>query len=51
MNLQVRLPVSARSQLEARVENLRREHPGLHISVASLVRDLVLRELRAESMK
>lgn len=43
--VQVRLPATACAELETRAEKLRALHPGLRVSIASVVRDLVLREI------
>jgi hypothetical protein len=45
-SLIVRVPASAREALERRADAIRREHPGLHITIGGVVRDLVLRGLR-----
>jgi hypothetical protein len=45
-SLIVRVPVSAREALERRADAIRREHPGLTITLGAVVRDMVLRGLQ-----
>jgi hypothetical protein len=48
-NLVVRVPLSTKVAIERRADAIRREHPGLNVTLGGVVRDVLLRGLQEGS--